>query len=100
MLGTPGRGLYQSASHFNWYEDLETDLQWMFSAPKLTLAYDPVHKTPDKQPWSTYYTPELILKLASRADWHGYMQRFGYKLNNEGGMNIDVSPRLKLCTQL
>ncbi len=96
-LTAPAKGLYEEASLFCWYERLQDDLRLMFTRPNLDLGYNPLHKTPEKKPWQDYYTFKLFDRVCQRPDWIDYMNRFGYRVEFDGYVELDMYARDELC---
>ncbi len=96
----PAKGLYQEASQFCWYERLQHDLRWMFNRPDLDLGWNPLHKTEGKKPWQEYYTFSLFYRLSQRTDWTAYMNQFGYRIELDGYVELDMFTREELCQQI
>lgn len=95
-------GLYKEAHIWCWYEDLEADLQWVFSNKDLKLGYNPAHKTVKKIDWWTYYTEELMHEVIEHCA--PYIRRFGYQyeygFNGAINLTIDKDIRARLCVPL
>ena len=96
----PARGLYKEASLFCWYEHLQNDLRWMFKTPGLDLGWNPLHKTEGKKPWQDNYTFQLYDRIRQRPDWIAYMNRFGYRVELDGYVELDMWVRDELCQQI
>ena len=97
---TPGRGLWKEASSWVYYEDLEADLQWMFTDANISLGYDDSHRTPGKKHWSEYFSESEFNRVLTRLDWVNYLEQFGYTVNHSGDTLIDMKVRVKNTPQL
>lgn len=100
LMQPSSRLLFKEATQFCWFEDLENDLQWTFTDPHLKLEYDMSHKTPGKSHWHSYYTDKIMDRLRARPDWEVYLDKFGYRVYNDGSVELDMDKRAKLCVPL
>lgn len=100
LMQPSNRNMFKGATQFCWFEDLENDLQWTFTNPHIKMEYNVGHKTPGKQPWHEYYTPEIMDRLRERDDWQFYLDKFGYRVYNDGGVELDMFKRAELCVPL
>lgn len=96
----PSRGMDRDATHIIMFEALESDLQWVFNNPAITLDYDPMHKTPGKEGWHTYYDDESFDTLYNRPDWQRYMNYYGYRIFRDGSFELDRNRRVELTPQI
>ncbi len=100
LMQPSNRLLYKEATQFCWFEDLELDLQWTFTDERIKMEHNMTHKTPGKEPWHSYYTDEIMDRLRDRPDWAAYLDKFGYRVYNDGAVELDMYKRAELCIPL
>lgn len=85
-------GFWKSCNIVCWYENLQEDLNFVLQKD-VNLIHNPEHKTPNKQPWQTYYN-DAMFDMAF-AFCKPFMDEFGYEIQRDGTVTLNESTRKK-----